>query len=137
MGMAVRGEPGIRFVHIHCKDAARVGHFYSTHFNTPVVLGRAGSLAAVCVGPTVHLIFDSSRAGYWGSAANVEAVERSRGLHICIYICEFKRVYEALKARGLIWTNPRFAHLDKCDTYEEASADRQLRFRSVCDPDTG
>ena len=37
--------------------------------------------------------------------------------------------------RGLTWTNPRFVHLDTCDTWEQASASRQFRFLAICDPD--
>jgi len=36
-----------------------------------------------------------------------------------------------------VWTNPRFAKLDSCDTYEEARASRQFRFRHVVDVESG
>ena len=42
-----------------------------------------------------------------------------------------------MRARGLVWTNPRFTRLDTCDTYEEASAGRQYRWRHVSDLATG
>lgn len=125
-GMAVRGEPGIRFLRLCCKEASRVAAFYADLFGCPTRC--QGSLAAVCVGPTVHLVFDSAPVDL-----ALQAAQLARGIHVCVYISDFKRVYEALQARGLIWTNPRFAHLDNCDTYEAAAADRQLRFRSICD----
>ena len=53
-----------------------------------------------------------------------------------MYIDGFKRAYERLKELGLIWTNPRFVHLDTCDTYEEAAASRQFRFKTIIDLDT-
>ena len=36
-----------------------------------------------------------------------------------------------LQDRGLTWSNPRFKHLDQCDTYELAAACRQFRFKSL------
>ena len=59
------------------------------------------------------------------------------GLHICIYIADFKRRYEQLQARGLVFTNPRFIHLDMCDTWEQAAASRTFRIKSVIDLETG
>ena len=41
------------------------------------------------------------------------------------------------RARRLIWTNPRFAHLDTCDTWDEAVAGRQFRFKDLVDPASG
>ena len=58
------------------------------------------------------------------------------GVHICFYIASFKVAYERLKKLGLIWTNPRFRRLDTCDTYEEAVASRQFRFKTVVDLET-
>ena len=59
------------------------------------------------------------------------------GIHIAIYIDKFKERYTLLKKHNLIWTNPRFAKLDTCDTYEEAHANRQFRFKDIINPDTG
>ena len=59
------------------------------------------------------------------------------GLHMCIYIANFKATYERLHTLGLTFTNPRFVHLDRCDTYEEAAASRTFRCKSVVDLETG
>jgi len=125
-GMAVRGEAGIRFVQWRCTDAAGAGRFYERIFGCCVRHSEGGSEAAVCVGPSVHLIFSTAP-----EPRDAEAVKLARGVHVCVYISEFKRVHDALKDEGLIWTNPRFADLDACDSYEEAVASRQFRFRSI------
>eukprot|EP00962_Isochrysis_galbana_P051239 scaffold22616_cov143-Isochrysis_galbana.AAC.2 len=46
------------------------------------------------------------------------------------------RVYERLQSRNLVWTNPRFARLDTCGSWDEVRACRQFRFRHVVDPET-
>ena len=133
-GMAVRKGPsgtdgaGIRFVEFRCADAAKVAQFYKGVFSSPVLVD--GDRAAVCVGPSVHLLF---------STAPVTAEERAlhAGVHICVYITNFRQAYETLKARDVIWTNPRFMHLDTCDTYQDAAQSRQFRFKAVVDLDTG
>lgn len=132
-GMAVRGQPGIRFLHVACSHARKVGSFYKELFDCCVYPG-GDNYCAVCVGPSVHLILDSRNHHVDMTA---DRILQGRGIHICVYICEFKKVYEALQKKGLIWTNPRFASLDTCDSFEEAAAGRQFRFRSVCDLDTG
>ena len=53
-----------------------------------------------------------------------------------MYVEHFKRAFERLGERGLVWTNPRFAHLDTCGSYAEAHASRQFRFRHVVDLET-
>lgn len=127
-GMAVRNEAGIRFVNWRCTDAGRVGRFYEDMFGCVVWRAADGARAAVCVGPSVHLVFSNAPA-----ERGVEAAQRARGVHVCVYISEFQRAHDRLRERGLIWTNPRFAHLDSCGTYEEAAAGRQFRFRLLRD----
>jgi len=137
--MAVRRGPcgtdgaGIRFLELKCKDAAKVGRFYEEIFGSSVFYAEDGQRCAVCAGPSsVHLVFTTC-------AAEVLAAEAARasGVHICIYISNFQTVYDRLAARGLIWTNPRFVALDTCDTYAEAAASRQFRFRSIIDLESG
>ena len=72
-------------------------------------------------------------------ALDKEAVASAggEGIHICVYIASFRRTFDRLSRLGLTWTNPRFAHLDTCDSYAEAHASRQFRFRHVVDLDTG
>ena len=61
-------------------------------------------------------------------------------------ICEWKRpadisrnAHRILRAAHLMravsaaGTNPRFAHLDRCDSFALAAASRQFRFKSVVD----
>lgn len=130
--MAVRNEAGIRFVHWRCADAGRASRFYEEVFGCVVWRAAGSAIAAVCVGPSVHLVFSSAPAARGG-----EAAQRARGVHICVYTSEFQRAHDRLRERGLIWTNPRFAHLDSCGTYEEAAAGRQFRFRYLRDACTG
>mmetsp|Transcript_53374 Transcript_53374/g.155567 ORF Transcript_53374/g.155567 Transcript_53374/m.155567 type:complete len:336 (-) Transcript_53374:48-1055(-) len=131
-GMAVRGEAGIRFLQWHCADAGRVAHFYEDALGCRVQHDEGSSDAVVCVGPSVHLVFSTAP-----SPRDQEALRRASGVHICVYLCEFKRAYDRLRAKGLVWTNPRFAYLDTCDSYDEAAAGRQFRFRSLQDSSGG
>ena len=133
--MAVRRGPhtgangaGIRFVEFRCRDAAKVANFYQKVFDSPVL--TAGDRAAVAVGPSVHFLFSSA------PMTDAELALHS-GVHVCVYISNFRRAYERLAAQKVIWTNPRFEHLDTCDSYEDAAASRQFRFKSVVDLDTG
>jgi len=100
----------------------------------------ATAAVAVCVGPCVHFLFTSrtetagdAAAATAAAARLAEGAARARGVHACIYIPRFKSVYEALQARGgAVWSNPRFAKtLDSCDTFEDACACRQFRFKSL------
>ena len=131
-GMSVRRGPtgadgaGIRFVEFRCPDACKCASFYKRMFGSPVTMAPEASAAAVGVGPSVHLIFTASGVTETESAC-------ARGIHICVYITNFATAYAALKEKGLIWTNPRFKHLDRCDTFEEAAASRQFRFRTLVD----
>ena len=132
-GMAVRGKPGIRFLHVRVPmgSVSGIGEFYAVTFGcTPinVAAGPSGAAVAVPVGPSVHLLFTD---------AGVTEAERAAmsGVHVAIYIERFRATYERLKDRGLIWTNPRFARLDTCDTWAEAERCRQFRFRHIVDPE--
>ena len=66
-----------------------------------------------------------------------DSAAQGYGLHVCVYIASFRQAYERFAQRGLAWTNPRFAHLDTCDTYAEAHASRQFRFKTIVDVETG
>ena len=127
-GMAVRGKPGIRFMHVRVPvgAASRIGDFYADRLNCARIEVDGG--IAVAVGPGVHLVFTDD-------GVTEAEMARMSGLHIAIYIDRFRRTYEDLKARGLIWTNPRFARLDTCDTWAEAERCRQFRFRHIVDPE--
>eukprot|EP00956_Cyclotella_meneghiniana_P022274 scaffold41892_cov79-Cyclotella_meneghiniana.AAC.3 len=63
-------------------------------------------------------------------------LESMNGVHICIYIANFQSMYKTLEEQKLIWTNPRFTHLDSCDTWEEACASRTFRFKNIVDVET-
>jgi catechol 2,3-dioxygenase-like lactoylglutathione lyase family enzyme len=133
--MAVRGQPGIRFVEIACPPttAAAVASFYRDVLHCTVqelVADDGRASAVVCVGPGVHLVFVEHPHDMPTTLST--AME---GVHICLYTAEFAQLYQRLTDRGLIWTNPRFVHLDRCDTFEEAYASRTLRFRHVVDVD--
>ena len=64
------------------------------------------------------------------------AIRKMRGVHICVYTQDFEGLYRRLSSLGLIWTNPRFVHLDSCETWKEAFMSRTLRFRYIVDPTT-
>jgi catechol 2,3-dioxygenase-like lactoylglutathione lyase family enzyme len=139
-GMSVRapGGSGIRYIEFRVRRGTvqRIGQFYETIFECKVSYSE--STAIVLVGPAVHLVFhdvadrpltdkeESQQAGVGGG----------EGVHCCIYISHFKLAYERLWKLGLVWTNPRFAHLDTCDTYEQAVASRQFRFKTLIDLET-
>ena len=95
--------------------------------------------ATVAVGPSVHLVFteDGSEPLTDASEARQAGPGGGEGLHICVYISDFRGTFERMSARGLVWTNPRFKHLDTCDDYAEAVASRQFRFKQITDAETG
>jgi len=130
-GMGVNGDqPGLRYIEIRLPPGAAqgVGRFYEKSLGCYVMFDAGGKGAVVALGPGVHAIFTDV------PGTTPETLARMRGLHLCIYIHGFKRAFEQLQACGLTWTNPRFAHLDRCDTWEEAKASRQFRFRAIHDP---
>jgi hypothetical protein len=135
--MAVRGQPGIRAVEISCKKgtADKIGQFYETFLGCTVVRHTDGLInkqaVSVSVGPGVQIVFVES------DIVTDRDVEMMNGVHVCIYVSDFKAKYTSLKKQGLIWTNPRFTHLDSCDTWEEAFASRTFRFKDIFDFDAG
>eukprot|EP00586_Coscinodiscus_wailesii_P004232 CAMPEP_0172480504 /NCGR_PEP_ID=MMETSP1066-20121228/5689_1 /TAXON_ID=671091 /ORGANISM="Coscinodiscus wailesii, Strain CCMP2513" /LENGTH=369 /DNA_ID=CAMNT_0013241879 /DNA_START=125 /DNA_END=1234 /DNA_ORIENTATION=- len=139
--MAVRGQPGIRYIEIACPmgTSPAVARFYrellgcavletslrhndNDHDNTAV--------AVVCVGPGVHMAFVERETL---TSRDRHAME---GVHVCFYVNDFGALYRRLTERNLIWTNPRFVYLDTCDTWEEAYASRTLRFKDIVDLST-
>ena len=143
-GSSVRsiGMEGIRFVEYRCRPntAQRIGLFYEEVFGCKVtytaVKGPAQA-ATVLVGPSVHFVFhEVYDQPLTDEEEKRQAGSEGTGLHVAIYIASFKKAYERLKQLDLIWTNPRFAHLDRCDTWEEAHASRQFRFRKIVDLET-
>ena len=124
-------QPGIRFLEVRVPPgtARRVGRFYEEMLGAHVVFDAEGHGVVVALGPNVHAVFTDI------PGLSEAALARMQGIHLCIYIVGFRQAYERLQARSLIWTNPRFVHLDTCDTWEQACASRQFRFRALCDPD--
>ena len=150
-GSSVRelGGAGIRYVSFQARRGTveRIGRFYAEMLGATVHVeehaeGEMAMTAAVLVGPSVHFVFfehreeDLSAEEEAKQAGKGAASDGGEGLHACVYIHSFKRAFERLDARGLIWTNPRFRHLDTCDSWEEAHASRQFRFKSIVDLDT-
>lgn len=151
-GNSVRtvGGVGIRYVTFTARHGTveRIGRFYSEIFGASVLFEEHEPpaiylrTATVLVGPSVHLVFcehctddlsyeeERRQAGTGAGAAGGE------GLHLCIYVAHFKAAFERLAQLGLVWTNPRFAHLDTCDSYSEAHASRQFRFKEIVDLET-
>lgn len=129
--MAVMCQPGIRYVEIACRTgtAGRIGKFYSDILGCDTVEIES-TCTAVSVGPGVHLVYAENE-----QLSNKDA-SAMEGVHVCFYADDFKGLYSRLKGRDLVWTNPRFTHLDSCDTWEEAHASRTLRFKNIVDLDT-
>lgn len=134
--MAVREQPGIRFVEVVCpkKKAPAVARFYRDLLGCSVQLVGNDSIAIVSVGPGVHLVFSESNDDV-DDRTYTDATQAMQGVHLCFYADNFKGLYNKLSQRNLIWTNPRFVHLDTCDTFEEAVRSRTLRFKDIIDPD--
>ena len=140
--MAVRSAPGIRFASFRVRPGTvdRIGRFYEEIFSCRVTYCQIPfPSATVTVGPSVHLVFFEDR-----DAPLTDAEERLQagpgggvGLHVCVYIADFRRAHDRLRARDLVWTNPRFKQLDTCDTWEEVVANRQFRFKTIIDLETG
>jgi catechol-2,3-dioxygenase len=143
--MAVRGNPGIRFVEIACAVGTidAIAEFYETLLGCQVTRrttteedpssndANEMQVAIVSVGPGVHMVFAEQKN------LTRECMKLMEGVHICIYIPNFQRSYNTLHERSLIWTNPRFTHLDSCDTLPEAAASRTFRFKDIIDLRTG
>ena len=134
--MAVRGNPGIRFIEVACRvgTSALIGRFYRQMLGCTVstsVTTAGQEYVAVCVGPGVHLVYVES-----GDLTEAD-LQKMEGVHICVYAADFEGLYQRLKAHNLIWTNPRFTHLDSCDTWGEAMASRTLRFKDIINLETG
>eukprot|EP00928_Gymnodinium_smaydae_P034209 TRINITY_DN24301_c0_g1_i1.p1 TRINITY_DN24301_c0_g1~~TRINITY_DN24301_c0_g1_i1.p1 ORF type:complete len:352 (-),score=42.16 TRINITY_DN24301_c0_g1_i1:248-1249(-) len=138
-GLSVRGGAGIRYVEFRVRTGTMqaIAKFYREMFGCRVV--EDGDSAAVCVGPSCHIVFsDVAQEPLTDLEEKEQAGEGGgEGLHVCIYVADFKTCYERLKQRGLIWTNPRFRHLDTCDSFAEAHASRQFRFKTIIDLDSG
>lgn len=131
--------PGIRFVEfiVPRGKAWAAGRFYEQMLGCDVAYSSAeltggGAVAIVCMGPNVHVCMSE---GPDGSGLTDEQAAFMQGVHIAIYISGFRRVFEEFERRELVWTNPRFVHLDTCGSWEEARACRQFRFRYVIDPE--
>lgn len=139
--MAVRQQPGIRYIELTCRKgtSSAIGRFYQqllkcdgrihSFENLSCQSDTYGDGVALSLGPGVHLLFVEQE--------NLEAesydawMQAMRGIHICIYVEDFRGLYQRLSQENIIWSNPRFEHLDSCDTWEQAKRGRTLRFRYV------
>jgi aromatic aminotransferase len=139
--MAVREQPGIRFVEFVVPQgtASKVASFYKDTLGCTVQEFVKEKSVTVSVGPGVHLVFvEQQQAKVNNDDQHLllqSAMDAMKGVHICVYTHNFETLYHRLYEKNLIWTNPRFTHLDSCDTYEAAAASRTLRFRYVVDED--
>ena len=137
--MSVRGQPGIRYIEIACAEgsARQIAEFYRELLQCSTMQLQQQqkndrTVVTVTVGPGVHLLFVETAAPH--HLDNNKTDDAMHGVHICIYTGPgFHALYNRLDQYGLIWTNPRFLHLDRCDTWEEARASRTLRFKDVID----
>lgn len=115
----VRGGPGIRYVFIRCSSAAAVAEEYANRLGNAVSTPRDDiSIVSAGLGP-VHFVFETA-------LDDPQADQRMTGVHVCVYLNDFSKYYNRLG--DLVFTNPRFRHLDTCDTLDEALASRTFRF---------
>jgi hypothetical protein len=152
--MAVRGQAGIRYIELACPKgkATAIARFYremlgctvttteTTTTTTTTTTQQNNVVVAcslVCVGPGVHLCFVEQQDDDDAVEANRDVQAMMEGVHVCFYADDFEGLYGRLLHKNLIWTNPRFVHLDTCDTWEEAFASRTLRFKDIIDLSTG
>jgi catechol 2,3-dioxygenase-like lactoylglutathione lyase family enzyme len=151
------GQPGIRYIEIASPagTADKIGHFYKQMLGCQVhhLQARGAGVAdeddhrqeqqqhsvvAVNAGPGVHLIFSEVGSSNDDSSYHQQRLDQMKGMHICIYAAPvFRELYQRLAAQSLVWTNPRFTHLDRCDTVDEALAARTLRFKNIVDLESG
>jgi hypothetical protein len=155
------GQPGIRYIEIASPagTADKIGHFYKQMLGCQVhhLQARGAGVAdeddhrqeqqqhsvvAVNAGPGVHLIFSevgsSNDDDDDTTTYHQQRLDQMKGMHICIYAAPvFRELYQRLAAQSLVWTNPRFTHLDRCDTVDEALAARTLRFKNIVDLESG
>ncbi|CAJ1945942.1 unnamed protein product [Cylindrotheca closterium] len=146
--MAVRQQPGIRYLELICqKGTSRaIGDFYQQMLHSHGIhsfekLKQNQSIdmdtdgIALSVGPGVHIMFveqqEEAAPEFYDSW-----MKAMQGIHICVYVEDFHGLYQRLAAKHLIWTNPRFEYLDSCDTWEQAKRSRTLRFRYILDLET-
>ena len=120
-------RPGIPYVlfRVHHGNAARVGAFYTRTLRAPSVEIDCGGAAAtaVALGANGVIFF------FVDSTVDEAAVKKQRGMHVCVYVSDFEQMFH----RVTPWTNPKFRHLDRCDTLAQAIGSRQFRFKDVCD----
>jgi len=114
--------PGIRFVafRVNSGHADKIAQFYSETYATPTSskLGGESRASTVVVSPCSRFVFFEEQSP-------PERVQAQKGLHVAIYVAPFTSTFEKLHARSLVRSNPRFTHIDRCDTREEALASRQ------------
>ena len=157
--MAVRGQPGIRYIEFACQRGTidSIAKFYKTLLGCHVVRSQRRisspinnnskvvdvDVATVCVGPGVHLTFVENNNVLSATTTDddndtsISTQQIMDGIHICVYIPNFQSMYNSLQERKIIWTNPRFTHLDSCTSWEESWVSCTFRFKDIVDIDTG
>ena len=137
MGVLNVGGPGIRFVEFLLPsgvDPRDICEFYKDTVKCSASVETTPSGVDCCVVSVghSHLVYLQSNMKE-SKEKEQEFFDQMKGIHICIYAQNFKSLYERLSDRKLVWTNPRFTHLDQCDTWEDAKNSRTLRFRHIAD----
>jgi hypothetical protein len=134
--MAVQGRAGIKFIEFYVLDVEAVASFYKCFFGCNIYFDNNGNVnknsnsAVVQVGPNVNFIFTKN------PNLTEKMMKKQKGIHVAVYVSKFKDSYDLLKKAQLIWTNPKFARLDTCDTWKDAKAGRQYRFKDLIDMQT-
>jgi catechol 2,3-dioxygenase-like lactoylglutathione lyase family enzyme len=141
--MAVRQQPGIRYLELTCqKGTSRaIGNFYQQMLpsrgihsfdqlkqNQTIEIDTDG--IALSVGPGVHIVFAEQEEEVAAKLYD-SWMEATKGIHICVYVEDFRELYQRLAVENLVWSNPRFKHLDSCDTWKQAKSFRTSRFRYI------
>lgn len=118
--LSVRNGPGIRYVQFLVDDAEQAAKAYVDEFGGRITTHEALTSVSCGLGPA-HLIFQSAEP-------DAKADKRQEGVHLCVYVDAFAERYARLRKSARVFTNPRFAHLDSCDSLAEAQASRTFRF---------
>jgi catechol-2,3-dioxygenase len=92
--LAVRGQPGIRYIEIACREGTSqaIANFYKEIFRC-TVSKPSSDKTVVCAGPGVHLVFAENKA------VTEDDMTAMQGVHICIYANDFKNLYRRLDSR--------------------------------------
>jgi hypothetical protein len=75
--------------------------------DSTIVDGQPFCKAIVAVGGGIYLVFVEPTAEDADAATYDEWMRRQKGIHVAVYTTHFTTIHDAMKTKGLVWTNPR------------------------------